>query len=239
MAIEWFVENDGRPTGPFTVAQMKAQATAHKITANTRVRRGKRGKWVAARQVKGLLRQVPKQAAEPSHDEKLVAKASDAEGIFLAPLRNQKRRLIVFGCLAAFILIGRAPLHQQLFFDLTMGLMIGSYPIVEIKKKSIEKTLMIFFYPAHKTIYKLRDYVGVETAVESRLTDSVGCLVIFIFWYWFLFRLFDHLIPWLGGNYKLQMRRYDDELTLIWQGNNVHDFEANLEALQAAGLPLG
>lgn len=235
MASEWYVEVEGRPTGPFTVRQLKAQAGAELIKPDTRVRKG-RGPWYLASNVKGLIGSSP---AEPSRNEpasNAIKPAKTSAGTFLAPLRNRNRRAVIFVCIVVFILIGQAPLHQQFFFDLTIGLIIGSYPVVEVKKKTIEQTLIVFFFPVHKKILKLRDFVAVETSTESRIADTVGCLVFFFFWYWFLFRLFDHMMPWLGGNYKLTLRRYDDEEVLIWQGNNTTDFEANLAALEAAGL---
>jgi len=59
MAAEWYVDDGDRATGPFSVSQMKAQAAAARIKPDTQVRKGKRGKWVAAKQVKGLLPPVP------------------------------------------------------------------------------------------------------------------------------------------------------------------------------------
>jgi hypothetical protein len=249
MASEWYVEDNDRATGPFTVAQMKAQATSSRIKPETRVRKGRRGKWIAAKNVKGLLAtKVGPQttSSDTTSSSKRNSESSPQvtgviageEGVFLAPIRNRKRRAIIFGVLAAFILIGQAPIPKQLFFDITVGLIIGSYPIVEVKKKSIEQTIMVFFFPVYKKVWKLRDFVGVETGVEPRIADTIGCLV-FIFWFWFLFRLFDHLMPWLGGNYKLFLRQYDDEKLLIWQGNNTTDFEANLALFEAVGLPIG
>ena len=41
-----------------------------------------------------------------------------------------------------------------------------------------------------------------------------------------------------GGNYKLFLKQYDDEQLLIWQGNNTADYEANLDLLESAGLPI-
>jgi hypothetical protein len=50
--------------------------------------------------------------------------------------------------------------------------------------------------------------------------------------------LLDYVIPWLGGNYKLHLRQYDDEKLLIWQGNNASDYEANLALFESAGLSI-
>lgn len=245
MANQWYVEDEGRATGPFSVSQMKAQAAANRIKPETRVRKGLRGKWIAAKNVRGLLAAHSLSSA-PSNAKRArtltpqvtgVATGED-EGTFLVPARNRKRRAIIFGCLVAFILVGQAPLHQQLFFDLTVGLMIGSFPLVEVKRKTIEQTIIVFFFPVHRKVWKFRDFISVETAMEPRIVDSIGCFVLLFWWWWFLFRLFDYMFPWLGGNYKLFLRQFDDEKLLIWQGNNTSDFEANLALFNSAGLPI-
>lgn len=162
----------------------------------------------------------------------------EGAGTCLAPLRNRKRRAIIYVCLVAFVVIGQAPIHKQLFFDLTIGLMMGSYPIVEVKKKTIERTMMVLFFPVHQKVWRLSDFVSVEAGTESRITDSIGCLVLLFFCFWFLSRLLDHVFPWLGGDFKLYLRQCDDEKVLIWQGNNTSDFEANLALIESAGLTI-
>ena len=252
MASQWYVEVQGKAVGPFTAKQLRAQVAANRIQPETRLRRGTSDHWHLARDVKGLLdkqttkpRAVgmdnpePARSTAPQHATAAARTSSTPAGTFLAPLRNRKRRLIIYLCLVAFILIGQSPLHQQLFFYVTVGLLMGSYPVVEVKKKTIRRTWMVFFYPVHTEKLRLRDFVGVETAREPRIADQVGCLVLLFFWYWFLFRLFDHIFPWLGGNYKLTLRHYDDEEeVVIWQGNNTNDFEANLAVLESTGLPI-
>jgi hypothetical protein len=46
-------------------------------------------------------------------------------------------------------------------------------------------------------------------------------------------------MPWLGGDYKLWLRQYDDERLLIWQVNNSDHHEANLRRYESTGLPIG
>lgn len=242
MAGDWYVEDNDRAIGPFTVAQMKAQAAAGRIKPETKVRKGKRGKWLAASRVQGL--HAPAAGSPPkapaAQSTAPVPDGPPAEaGTFLAPARRRLPRLIILGCLVVFILIGQAPLHVQLAFDLCWALILGSYPLVEIREKTIEQTTMVGFFPVHRKTYQLRDFVSVETDVETRITQFVGCLILFIFFYWLLFRIFDYLLPWLGGDYKLWLRRYDDERIPIWQGNNTTDYEANLALLESAGLRIG
>ena len=62
-----------------------------------------------------------------------------------------------------------------------MGLILGSYPIVEVKKKTTEQTITVFFYLAHNKVWRLRDFVSVEADVESRITQTVGCLILVVF----------------------------------------------------------
>lgn len=254
MAIEWFVEDNDRVVGPFTVSQMKAQAAAKRIGPETRVRKGRKGKWFAAKNVQGLLpntqpKSKPKGSGRKSDSASKVAPqptipktssaASEEEGIYLAPLRNRKRRAIIFGILCAFIAIGRSAIYKQLFFDVTMGLIIGTYPIVKVKKKTIEQVFYVFFFPVHKTVWRLRDFVAIEADAEPRMSDQFGCLVYVFFWYAILWKFFDFLMPWLGGTYKLYLKELTDERTLIWQGSNTNDYEANLDLFVSKGLPVG
>ena len=244
MTTQWYVEDEGRAIGPFNAAQMRAQAASNRIRPETRVRKGRGGKWIAAKKVKGLLATPPSQQVTPPEPHAKATpqvtgvKQGENEGTFLVPLRNRRRRAVIYLALVAFIAIGQAAIHKQLFFDVTVGLLIGSYPIVEVKKKTVEQTIFIFFFPVHKKVWRLRDFLSVETGVEPRIADTIGCFVLLFFWYWFLFRLFDHLMPWLGGNYKLFLRSYDDEKLLIWQGNSTSAYEANLALFQSAGLPI-
>lgn len=245
---EWYVEDNGRATGPFSAKQLKAQAASSRIRPETKVRKGRKGKWIEAKRVQGLMGDATGSKKKLSESEQaktkdastpqVLPKSNVEEGTFLAPARSRKRRAFIYVCLVALVCVGTAPIIQVLFFALTVGLMIGSYPLVEVKKKTIEQTLIVFFFPVHKKTYKLRDFVSVMPGTEPRIADTLGCLVLFFFWYWFLFRLFDHLMPWLGGNYKLNLKQYDDEQIVIWQGNNAADFEANLALLQSAGLPI-
>lgn len=265
MAIEWFVEDNDRVIGPFNVTQMKAQAAANRIKPETRVRKGKKGKWFAAKNVQGLLpttasvsdasqKQVNAKESRTSKTAKRTgtinsppapqvvvanSESPEEEGVYLAPLRNRKRRAIIFAVLCAFIAIGRSAIYKQLFFDVTMGLIIGTYPIVQVKRKTIEQTFYVFFFPVHKTVLRLRDFVAVEADAEPRLSEQFGCLVYVFFWYAILWKFFDFLMPWLGGTYKLYLKEITDERTLIWQGSNTYDYEANLDLFVSKGLPVG
>ena len=244
MAGQWYVQDNQRETGPFTAAQIKAQAVNSRIKPETLVRKGKRGNWVAAARVKGLLSAVQLQQSEtvPTKPQAKTTAGTtakiNAEGEFFAPLRNRRKRFIIFALLVGFALIGPSPwLHKAIFF-LSMGLIIGSYPIVQVKQRTIEHTMIVGFFPVRRKSWKLRQFISVETDAEPRITQAIGCLVFIIFPIWFMFRIFDHLMPWLGGDHKLWLRQNDDARLQIWQGNNTDHFEANLQLLESTGLPI-
>jgi|GEM_PF-5203779 len=228
MATEWFVSNEDQVTGPFTVAQLRAQAAAQKLNPDTRIRRGRRGKWYAAKNVKGLLAKEAVEASEKTDSQKSKtqskpksksqSQADEEEGTFLAPVHNRKVRAIVWGCVCALVVLGRAPIYQQLIFDLMVGIVLGSYPIIEVKSKFIEQTIYVLFYPVYKNRWRFKDYYAVDSHADSPA----------VFW-----RMFELLMPWLGGTYKIHLKDYSDDRTVIWQGNNTRDYEANLALLRS------
>lgn len=72
MAAEWFVQADGAPLGPLAPADLRRMVQEGRVGAETLVRLGADGKWVAAARVRGLL---------PDAEAKAPAAAS-------APARN-------------------------------------------------------------------------------------------------------------------------------------------------------
>ncbi len=235
MTVKWYVKHRGKVRGPFSPAQLKSLADTAQLDRQTPVRKGKDGKWVQAARVQGLYANAPP-SADPK--TKLVDQktSTDDEGVFLTPLRRRRPRLIVFALLVAFIMIGRPPWYQQVGFALSMAVLLGTYPLVEIRRKYIERSMIVLFYPAHTQRFPLRDFVSIETDLEKRIADSVGCLILFVW----VFRPFDYLMPWVGGDFKLWLRSLDDDRLLVWQGNNEHHFRINLETLESrTGLPVG
>lgn len=239
MAVDWYVNHQGKVRGPFTPAQLKALATTSQLTRKTLVRKGKEGKWVPAARVQGLCSGSAATPDSGSADRqtKGPTPSSEHEATPLVPDRGIRIRLVAFLLLVVFIAIGTVPWYQKAFVLLPVGLMLGTFPRVRLKGKYLERTYVVFFLAVHTQRWRLRDFVRIETDREQRITSSFGCLVLF---FWLIFRVFDHLMPWLGGDYKLWLRFYDDERLLVWQGNNDDHFEANLDTLASiTGLPIG
>ena len=52
---QWFYQAKGKQFGPVPSGQLKALADAGKLTADTPVKKGIDGRWVLAKQVKGIF----------------------------------------------------------------------------------------------------------------------------------------------------------------------------------------
>jgi hypothetical protein len=147
-------------------------------------------------------------------------------------------RLVVFVLLIAFILIGGAPWYQQASFVASMCFLLGTFPNAQLTSEHLQSNYVVCFLPVHKKRWPLSEFVRIETDIEQRIVQSWGILVLFFWSLWLMFRMFDYLMPWLGGDYKLWLRTYGDERLLVWQGNSESHFEGNLRALEeATGLP--
>lgn len=65
MAIQWFYLVEGVTWGPVSAQELRALAEAGTVTADTLVRPGRHGRWVATRKVKGLCEPVGTQSPPP------------------------------------------------------------------------------------------------------------------------------------------------------------------------------
>lgn len=239
MPVEWYIKQHGKTRGPITSKQLRALAGRTVVTPESPVRKGKLGEWVPAARIKGLF--------DTSHGAPPAAKGPQVrsnngtgstgigeDGQVLEPQRRVRLRVISLATLVGFVCIGPAPWYQKLLFALSMLLIFGAYPVIVVTEKYIEQTIIVGFYPAHRKRWKLREFTAVETEMEQRITETFGLLVLFFWVFWLLFRIFDFLMPWMGGNYKLYLRQFDDERLLIWQGNNDADYETNRDILEDA-----
>lgn len=239
MPANWYIKQQGKTRGPITSKQLRALATKALVTPESLVRKGKLGDWVPAARIKGLFETSGDAAAAPSRpkirsDNITASVGTGDDGLVLEPQRWIRARVIALAALVGFVSIGPAPWYQKLLFALSMLLIFGAYPIIVVTERHIEQTIVVGFYPVYKKRWKLRDFTAVETEMEQRLTETFGLLVLFFWVFWLLFRIFDYVMPWMGGNYKLYLRQFDDERLLIWQGNNDADYEVNRDILEDA-----
>lgn len=89
------------------------------------------------------------------------------------------------------------------------------------------------FHPLPWKSWPLEKFHEIETKYADP-TDFQAMLpgVVFFFSQILWGLLFDWLIPWLGGAYKLRLRLTRGGSVLVWQGNSDANFQANLALLQ-------
>ena len=162
---------------------------------------------------------------------------SPTESIPLLPRRSVPARLIAVAVLTAVVLIGWPPWWQVVGFDAILVLFLGTYPETSIEDGRWVRRFRVAFWRAGTVSYPLKDCMRIEIDLEWRPSMEYGLLM--GVWNWVMLFVFDRLIPWFGGDYKLWLRTFRDERILAWQGNGSDNFRDNLEVLEeASGLPV-
>lgn len=115
MSQQWFVSRDGQSAGPFSSAQLKAQAEAGSLRLDDRLRLDGQTKWVKAAAVKGLFENAPAAAVapQPARPETAqpaagaeVASDADAAPSPAPPRRPARWVLVTAGAALAVIVVG-------------------------------------------------------------------------------------------------------------------------------------
>jgi hypothetical protein len=113
-----------------------------------------------------------------------------------------------------------------------MSLLVGTFPRGWIRDGQFEREFRLAFFRIHHKRWRLDEVEHLETGLEEQLGWSWMLLLGFA--PVFFGKIFDRLLPWLGGDYKIWLRTFDDRRALAWQGNGEAQFRANLEALETA-----
>lgn len=152
--------------------------------------------------------------------------------VFLRPVPRVVLRLIVFVLLALFGLLGTV-WWNKLFWLVTMAFFCGTYRVSRISEGHFERRMVVMFVPLRWKRWPLEQFVEIEVLYEDPW--SVGrllpiALLNFVWVLWF--RVFDWLVPWFGGSYKLRLRPAKGARIVAWQGNSEANFQTNVELLQ-------
>ncbi len=98
--------------------------------------------------------------------------------------------------------------------------------------------MIVCFYPLPPKSCKLKRVVAVETKIEQHA--GWGTFFLFGPIQWVFSRVFDRLLPWIGGDYQIWLRQPKDKRLMAWQGNSDEDYRENLDMLQSAtGAEIG
>jgi hypothetical protein len=157
--------------------------------------------------------------------------------IALAPHRRVGPRLAVLTGLVFFLLLGSPPLLGLLAFTLAAALLLGSFPRAYASSVGIERELLVMFVTVHVARHDWKNFEAIETDIEEQTPTELFFLLGFdtLVWGWVV----NHLLPWLGGDFKLWLRTPSGARVLAWQGDGETRFRANLGILESqSGLPV-
>ena len=130
-------------------------------------------------------------------------------------------RATILILLIALAWIGESSWCAKGIFALAMAGLLGTFPRLRIDTEYFQREWFVAFLPVYGRRIRLDKLVQIETDVETRLGAEVGVvLAVFVgAWNVLMIWLFDWVIPWLGGDYKLWLRTKSDRRILAWQGN--------------------
>ena len=155
----------------------------------------------------------------------------------LRPRPRLGLRLAAFAGLAVFAVIGSASWTSKLGFCAGMAFLFGSYRVARLNDGRFERQMVIMFVPLRFKRFQLDRCTDIETSYEEGLGIEWALLTGGPFW--ILWTIFDWIVPWMGGSYRLRLRRVKGGPALVSQGNSEDNFQANLEILKNnTGLPV-
>lgn len=155
----------------------------------------------------------------------------------LKPIPRLWLRVILFVVLMLPAFLSTAPWSTKILGLLLWAGLLGTFPLAQLRDGRFEKQFFVAFVPLKPRKWCL-DKVA---RVEVNLAEPTGCWTAFVFGpaNFFFFRLFDWLLPWIGGRYRLWLRSAKGHRVQVWQGSSDAAFEANVHALEkATGLSL-
>ncbi|HLJ12563.1 MAG TPA: hypothetical protein VKU82_15320 [Planctomycetaceae bacterium] len=146
-------------------------------------------------------------------------------------------RASLFAMLAAFSALGSASWGSKLGFWLAMAFFLGSYRLARLRDGFFERQMVVLFIPLKRKRWQIERFTQIETMWTQKMQVGWSLVIGAVLWIWW--RLFDWILPWLGGQYELRLRHEKGGPVLVWQGNSEANFQANLEALERnTGLPV-
>ena len=150
-------------------------------------------------------------------------------------------RVTIVVLLVLLAWIGSSEWYAKLIFCTAMAGLFGTFPRTRVNITCFEKEWFVFFAPVRVSHVEVSDLVQIETDLEEKMGMAAGVLIWFFFGLFNLMMvwLFDWLIPWFSGDYKLWLRTKSDQRVLGWQGNGESNFRRNLALLKdLSGLPV-
>jgi hypothetical protein len=155
----------------------------------------------------------------------------------LRPLPYLGARLGAFAAITALAFIGSTPWSAKLGFCGFLAFLLGSFRIARLCDGFFERQLVIMFVPLRRKKFQFDRCTEIEVYAEGGIGEAWA--VVPGVQIWLMWSIFDWLVPWLGGNYRVRLRRVKGGPALVWQGNSEANFQANLEMLQNnTGLPV-
>lgn len=157
----------------------------------------------------------------------------------LQPFPDRRRRLIILGVLLVPILLS----YKIGFLWRGMACIVplvftGTFRESQIVKERFRTQFFFAWIPFRKQSCDLRAVVSLRAKHEE---DKYGCLTLVLFgpFQWVFGKVFDQIIPAIGGPLELWVETAKGRELMAWNGHSQELFDQNLAILEArTGAPI-
>lgn len=149
----------------------------------------------------------------------------------LAPELKLRYRVIALAVLLVPVMLAsRIGVAGQLLACLVPLVLTGTYRVSRIVGDKFDTRFHMAFVPLSHSRCNLRGVVDIHTTYQTQF--GWGTLILFGPFQWVFGKVFDALIPALGGPYEIWLETAKGREILAWNGYNQQHFEKNLEFLR-------
>jgi hypothetical protein len=149
----------------------------------------------------------------------------------LVPELKLGYRLAALGVLLVPVAFAwRLGIAVQLLACVVPLVLTGTYRVSTLKGDAFATRFHMAFVPLSRSRCNLRGVVDIHTTYQSQF--GWWTLILFGPLQWVFGKLFDFLIPAIGGPYEIWLETAKGREILAWNGFNQQHFEKNLELLR-------
>ena len=149
----------------------------------------------------------------------------------LLPELKLRYRLIALGVLLVPVALAwRLGIVLQLLACILPLVLTGTYRVSRIVGDRFDTRFHLAFVPISRGRCNLRGVVDIHTTYQNAF--GWWTLILFGPFQWLFGKVFDYLIPALGGPYEIWLETAKGREILAWNGYNQQHYEKNLEFLR-------
>jgi len=154
-----------------------------------------------------------------------------SDGQFLLGVRMRVRVIVLIVLFIPIVLASRRSLGERLLACVVPLTVTGMYRTSKIRGDRFTTSFHVAFFPVRTDRCNLRGVTHINTKYGHE-GSGWGTLLLFGPLQWFFGRLFDFLMPSIGGPYQIHLVTAKGRELTAWQGSQEEEFRRVVDLLQ-------